>query len=79
VGTIMPIALTGLLIFMFFLLIATANAIIVSALMSLAAAGGFLAIFFACLVAVYIGAVGVAIFAISAIVISSVVGVMITT
>lgn len=79
VGTITLIALTGLLIFMFFLLVATANAIIVSVLMSLAAAGGFLAIFFACLVAVYIGAVSVAIFAISATVISAVVGVMIAT
>lgn len=79
VGTITFIALTGLLIFMFFLLVATANAIIVSVLMSLAAAGGFLAIFFACLVAVYIGAVSVAIFAISATVISAVVGVMIAT
>ncbi|XP_066331422.1 uncharacterized protein [Miscanthus floridulus] len=79
VGAITLIALTGLLIFMFFLLVATANAIIVSVLMSLAAAGGFLAIFFACLVAVYIGAVSVAIFAISATVISAVVGVMIAT
>jgi hypothetical protein len=64
---------------MFFLLVATANAVIVSVLMSLAAAGGFLAIFFACLVAVYIGAVSAAIFAISATVISAVVGVMIAT
>ncbi|XP_066352745.1 uncharacterized protein [Miscanthus floridulus] len=79
VGTITLIALTGLLIFMFFLLVATANAIIVSVLMSLAAAGGFLAIFFACLVAVYIGAVSVTIFAISATVISAVVGVTIAT
>ncbi|CAO2191494.1 unnamed protein product [Urochloa humidicola] len=79
VGTITLIALTGLLIFMFFLLVATANAVIVSILMSLAAAGGFLAIFFACVVAVYIGAVSVAVFAISATVISAVVGVMIAT
>nr|CAB3504691.1 unnamed protein product [Digitaria exilis] len=79
VGTITLIALTGLLIFMFFLLVATANAVIVSVLMSLAAAGGFLAIFFACLVAVYIGAVSVAVFAISATVISAIVGVMIAT
>ncbi|CAO2210992.1 unnamed protein product [Urochloa humidicola] len=79
VGTITLIALTGLLIFMFFLLVATANAVIVSVLMSLAAAGGFLAIFFACLVAVYVGAVSVAVFAISATVISAVVGVMVAT
>jgi hypothetical protein len=43
--------------------------------MSLAAARGF----FTCLVEVYIGAVSVAIFAICAIVISAVVGVMIAT
>ncbi|AQK52384.1 hypothetical protein ZEAMMB73_Zm00001d050347 [Zea mays] len=79
VGTITLIALTGLLTFMFFLLVATANAIIVSVLMSLAAAGGFLAIFFACLVAVYIGAVSVAIFVISATVISAVVGILVAT
>ncbi|CAO2163308.1 unnamed protein product [Urochloa humidicola] len=79
VGTITLIALTGHLIFMFFLLVATANAVIVSILMSLAAAGGFLAIFFACVVAVYIGAVSVAAFAISATVISAIVGVMIAT
>lgn len=78
-GTITLIALTGLLIFMFFLLVATANAVIVSVLMSMAAAGGFLALFFACLVAVYIGAVSIAVFAISATVISAVVGVMIAT
>ncbi|KAL6598468.1 hypothetical protein ACP70R_046167 [Stipagrostis hirtigluma subsp. patula] len=78
-GTITLIALTGLLIFMFFLLVATANAVIVSVLMSLAAAGGFLAIFFACLVAVYIGAVSIATFAISATVFSAIVGVMIAT
>uniref|UniRef100_A0A0A9FVS7 Uncharacterized protein n=1 Tax=Arundo donax TaxID=35708 RepID=A0A0A9FVS7_ARUDO len=79
VGTITLIALTGLLIFMFFLLVATANAVVVSVLMSLAAAGGFLAIFFACLVAVYIGAVSIATFAFSATVISAIVGVMIAT
>ncbi|KAG2578789.1 uncharacterized protein LOC120678720 [Panicum virgatum] len=79
VGTITLITLTGLLIFMFFLLVATANAVIVSVLMSLAAAGGFLAIFFACVVAVYVGAVSVAVFAISATVISAIVGVMIAT
>ncbi|KAF0899279.1 hypothetical protein E2562_015930 [Oryza meyeriana var. granulata] len=79
VGTITLIALTGLLIFMFFLLVATTNAVVVSILMSLAAAGGFLAMFFACLVAVYIGVVSVAVFVISATVISAIVGVMIAT
>ncbi|TVU05800.1 hypothetical protein EJB05_48983 [Eragrostis curvula] len=79
VGTITLIALTGLLIFMSFLLVATVNAVIVSVLMSLAAAGGFLALFFACLVAVYVGAVSVATFAISATVVSAIVAVLITT
>uniref|UniRef100_A0A0D9X802 Uncharacterized protein n=1 Tax=Leersia perrieri TaxID=77586 RepID=A0A0D9X802_9ORYZ len=79
VGTITLISLTGLLIFMSFLLVATTNAIVVSILMSLAAAGGFLAMFFACLVAVYIGVVSVAVFVISATVISAIVGVMIAT
>ncbi|CAM0952846.1 unnamed protein product [Alopecurus aequalis] len=79
VGSITLISLTGLLIFMSFLLVATTNAIVVSVLMSLAAAGGFLALFFACLVAVYVGAVSLAIFVISATVISATVAVMIAT
>ncbi|KAG8047221.1 hypothetical protein GUJ93_ZPchr0008g13753 [Zizania palustris] len=79
VGTITLIALTGLLIFMFFLLVATTNAIVISVLMSLAAAGGFLAMFFVCLVTVYIGVVSVAVFVISATVVSAIVGVMIAT
>ncbi|XP_044978388.1 uncharacterized protein LOC123445469 [Hordeum vulgare subsp. vulgare] len=79
VGTITLISLTGLLIFMSFLLVATANAIVVSVLMSLAAAGGFLALFFACLVAVYVGAVSIAIFVISTTVISAIVAAMIAT
>jgi hypothetical protein len=55
VGTITLTTLTGLLIFTSFLLVATANAIIiVSVLMSLAAAGGFLALSFACLVEFFI-------------------------
>jgi hypothetical protein len=79
VGTITLMALTGLLIFMSFLLVATANAIIVSVLMSLAAAGGFLALFFACLVAVYVGAISIATFTISTTAIASIVGVLIVT
>jgi hypothetical protein len=60
---------------MFFMLVATANVIIVSVLVSLAAAREFLD----CSVAMYIGAVLVAIFAVSATVISAVVAVMIAT
>ncbi|XP_039145454.1 uncharacterized protein LOC120282681 [Dioscorea cayenensis subsp. rotundata] len=65
VGTIVLVALTGLLIFTLFLLAATLNAVIISFLISLAAAGGFLALFFACLTAVYIWSLSVAIFVIS--------------
>jgi hypothetical protein len=79
VGTITLTALTGLLILMSFLLVGTANTIIVSVLMSLAAARGFLALFFACLVAVYVGAVSIATFAISTTVITSIAGVLIAT
>ncbi|KAM3283393.1 putative protein isoform X2 [Capsicum chacoense] len=65
VGTIALLALTGLLVFMVFFVAATVNAIVISLLMSLAAAGGFLALFFASLTAIYIGALLVAVFVIS--------------
>ncbi|XP_068474001.1 uncharacterized protein [Phaseolus vulgaris] len=64
-GTVAFVALTGLLVFMLFLLSATINAIVISLLISLAAAGGFLALFFAFVTAIYIGALSIAIFAIS--------------
>ena len=73
------ISLTGLLIFMSFLLVATGNSIVNSVLMSLAAAGGFLALFFACLVVVYVGGVSIATFAVSTIVISAIFAAMIAT
>ncbi|KAJ0987284.1 hypothetical protein J5N97_005640 [Dioscorea zingiberensis] len=79
VGTTILVALTGLLVFMLFLLAATLNAIIISFLMSLAAAGGFLALFFACLTAVYIGSLSVAIFAISTTTIITIFAVVIAT
>ncbi|CAN6570064.1 unnamed protein product [Malus baccata var. baccata] len=66
VGTITLVALTGLLVFMLFLMAATFNAVVISLLLSLAAAGGFLAIFFACVTVIYIGALSVAVFVISA-------------
>lgn len=59
------LALTGVVVFSIFFLAATANAIVVSLLMSLAAVGGFLAMFFACVTAIYIGALVVAIFFVS--------------
>ncbi|KAG6516045.1 uncharacterized protein LOC121971531 [Zingiber officinale] len=79
VGTITLLALTGLLIFFCFLVTATLNAIIISLLLSLAAAGGFLAIFFACLTAIYIGALSFAVFIISTTTISAIIAVFVAT
>ncbi|KAJ0042097.1 hypothetical protein Pint_18231 [Pistacia integerrima] len=79
VGMITLLTLTGLLVFMLFLLTATVNAIIVSLLLSLAAAGGFLALFFACVTAIYIGALSVAAFVISTATISAIFAVMVAT
>ncbi|GFZ09617.1 hypothetical protein Acr_21g0002160 [Actinidia rufa] len=79
VGTITLLALTGLFIFMLFFLAATVNAIVISLLMSLAAAGGFLALFFAFMTAIYIGALSVAVFVISTVTISTIIAVVITT
>ncbi|XAR73593.1 hypothetical protein NMG60_11007609 [Bertholletia excelsa] len=79
VGTIFLLALTGTVVFMLFLLAATFNAIVVSLLMSLAAAGGFLALFFACLTAIYIGALSVAVLVISMATISAIITVLIVT
>ncbi|KGN51068.1 uncharacterized protein LOC101212066 [Cucumis sativus] len=77
VGTIVLLAMTGSLIFLFFFLAATLNAIIISLLVSLAAVGGFLALFFACVTAIYVGALGVALFVISTATISAIVAVVI--
>ncbi|XP_059644709.1 uncharacterized protein LOC132286391 [Cornus florida] len=79
VGTITLLTLTGLAVFMLFFLAATINAIVISLLVSLAAAGGFLALFFACVTAIYIGALSVAIFVISTATISAIIAVMIAT
>ncbi|KAG8373512.1 hypothetical protein BUALT_Bualt11G0031900 [Buddleja alternifolia] len=79
VGTISLLSLTGLLIFMLFFVAATINAVVVSLLLSLAAAGGFLALFFACVAAIYIGALSIAVFVISTATISAVIAVLITT
>ncbi|XP_065850159.1 uncharacterized protein [Euphorbia lathyris] len=79
VGTITLLSMTGLLVFMLFFLAATVNAIIVSLLISLAAAGGFLALFFVCMTAIYIGALSVAVFVISTATISAIVAVLIAT
>ncbi|XP_061340349.1 uncharacterized protein LOC133286863 [Gastrolobium bilobum] len=79
VGSVTFVALTGLLVFMLFFLAATINAIFISLLMSLAAAGGFLALFFAFVTAIYIGALSLAIFVISITTFWAIVAVLITT
>ncbi|KAL0463170.1 UNVERIFIED_CONTAM: hypothetical protein Slati_0204600 [Sesamum latifolium] len=79
VGTISFLALTGLLVFMLFFIAATVNAIVISLLVSLAAAGGFLAIFFTCAAVIYVGALAVAVFAISTATISAVIAVLVAT
>ncbi|XP_019177545.1 PREDICTED: uncharacterized protein LOC109172754 [Ipomoea nil] len=79
VGTIALLAVTGLLLFMVFFVLATINAIVVSLLMSLAAAGGFLAIFFACLTGIYVGALALAVFVISTTTISAILAAFIAT
>lgn len=62
---------------MLFFVAATINAIVISLLVSLAAAGGFLALFFSCVAAIYIGALSIAVFVISAATISAVIAVLI--
>ncbi|KAJ7960055.1 Voltage-dependent L-type calcium channel subunit [Quillaja saponaria] len=79
VGTITLVSLTGLVVFMLFFLAATINAIIISLIVSLAAAGGFLALFFAGVAAIYIGALSVAFFVISAAIFWTVIAILITT
>ncbi|GMY24773.1 voltage-dependent L-type calcium channel subunit [Fagus crenata] len=79
VGTITLLALTGLLVFMLFFLAATVNAIVISLLVSLAAAGGFLALFFTCVTFIYIGALSAAVFVISCTTISAIIAALIAT
>ncbi|XP_057492445.1 uncharacterized protein LOC130778049 [Actinidia eriantha] len=78
-GQLTLLVLTGLFIFMLFFLAATVNAIVISLLMSVGAAGGFLALFFAFMTAIYIGALSVAVFVISTATISAIIAVVITT
>ncbi|CAI9767050.1 unnamed protein product [Fraxinus pennsylvanica] len=79
VGTIFLLTLTGLLVFMLFFAAATVNAIVISLFMSLVAAGGFLALFFACVAAIYVGALSVAVCVISTATILAVTAVVIAT
>ncbi|KAF8097923.1 hypothetical protein N665_0279s0052 [Sinapis alba] len=66
----------ALVVFTLFFIAATFNAIIISLLVSLAAAGGFLALFFLSLAGIYIGALSVAAFVISTATVSAVVSVL---
>ncbi|GKD93608.1 hypothetical protein Tco_1373445 [Tanacetum coccineum] len=61
-GIVILLALTGMLAFMLFVIVATVNAIVISSLISLAAVGGGLAIFFFCLTVIYIAMLFVATF-----------------
>ena len=82
VGTITLLTLTGLLVFMIFFLAATFNAIVISLLMALAAAGGFLALFFfffACITAIYIRALSLAVVVIFTATFSAIIAALITT
>ncbi|KAI6670649.1 hypothetical protein NL676_005534 [Syzygium grande] len=79
IGTIAFLALTGLLVFMLFFLAATINAIVISLLMSMAAVGSVLALFFACVTAVYVGALVIAVFVISTATCSAVLAVLVAT
>ncbi|KAL8109260.1 uncharacterized protein LOC141670622 [Apium graveolens] len=76
VGTVTFLALTGCLIFMLFFLVATMNAVVISFLLSIAAAGVFLAFFFTCVAAVYVGALFIAAFVISTATISTIIAVI---
>lgn len=75
-GTIGLVTTMALVVFALFFVAATFNAIIISLLVSLAAAGGFLALFFLSLAGIYIGALSVAAFVVSTVTISAVVSVL---
>ncbi|KAE8679755.1 KANADI like transcription factor, putative isoform 1 [Hibiscus syriacus] len=79
VGTVTFLTLTGLLLFTLFFLAATIDAIIISSLIALAAAGVFFAIFFACVTVIYIVALSVAAFVISTATISAIIAAVVVT
>ncbi|CAN8236189.1 unnamed protein product [Cochlearia groenlandica] len=78
-GTIVVFTTMALVVFTLFFVAATANAIIISLLISLAVAGGFFALFFLCLSGVYIGALSFAAFVVSTVTVSAVVSVLIAS
>lgn len=71
------LALTGMLVFTLFFVAATVNAIVISLLISLAAVGGFLAIFFSCLTAIYITLLCIAAFVTFTVTISSIIAALV--
>ncbi|KAF8081048.1 hypothetical protein N665_0908s0005 [Sinapis alba] len=75
-GTIAFLTTLGLVVFTLLFVAATANAIIISLLGSLAVAGGFLSLFFLSLTATYIGSLSVAAFVISTATVSAVVSIL---
>ncbi|CAD6225063.1 unnamed protein product [Miscanthus lutarioriparius] len=79
VGSVALVVLTGLLIVVFFVVAAATNAIAVSVVVSMVAAGGFLAVLLAFLAAIYIGTLSVAVFVISVTTIATVVAITIAT
>lgn len=66
-GLIALLGLTGVAAFLVFFVIATTNTIVVALLGSMAAVGACVAVFFAALTAIYIGALSIAVFVISSI------------
>lgn len=79
VGIIALLTLTGFTVFLIFFVAATINAIVITLLMSLAAAGGFLALFFACVASIYIGALMVSVLVISSATVLAIFAVVIVT
>ncbi|KAM0832251.1 hypothetical protein ACQ4PT_065027 [Festuca glaucescens] len=79
VGSVTSLALAVLLVFTFFLVAAATAAIVISILMSLGAAGGFLAVTFAFVAAMYIGLLSVAVVVILATTVATVIGITIAT
>lgn len=67
VGTVLLLALAGFFTFMLFFLAATVSAIAIGFLASVASVGAFTALFFTSLIAIYIGALVVAVLTISTI------------
>ncbi|KAF3543986.1 hypothetical protein DY000_02000671 [Brassica cretica] len=76
IGTIVILTIVALVVFALFFVAATANAILISLLFSLAVAGGFLSLFFLSLTATYIGALSVSAFVISTATVSAVVSIL---